>query len=168
MARPAPMLLAIPALIAALAALTACTPNVADHDYRGEPDVLREHRGLPTDAPFPTDPIESRSPGDPAPGDDLVLDDPLLDGPRALLLDDGRVLAVVTIGSSSCHAVAESIEWQGASAAIRFGTTGGAVCTADLASHTHEFAVPDAVRGERLELELSFTDWDGIERLSVE
>ena len=90
------------------------------------------------------------------------------EGPLAEVIDDGRVLAVVTMGSSSCHRVATSIEWRETGAGIRFTTGGGAVCTADLAAHTHEFAVPAQLQGRRLELELSYDDWDGVDRLVVE
>ena len=64
--------------------------------------------------------------------------------------------------------VATSIEWRETGADIRFTTGGGAVCTADLAAHTHEFAMPAQLQGRRLELELSYDDWDGVDRLVVE
>jgi hypothetical protein len=130
---------------AALAAvsLSACTPPASDRDDQGVPvGAVREYPGTPGGSG-------------------------LLEGPFATLVDDGRVLAVVTLGSSSCHRVARAIEWSDEGASIEFTSAGGAVCTADLAAHTHEFDVPAQLRGRRLSIELSYDDWAGIDRLTA-
>ncbi|WP_448810563.1 hypothetical protein [Agromyces bauzanensis] len=89
------------------------------------------------------------------------------DGPIAILQDDGALLAVTTWGSSSCHRVAESVEWDADQVRIRFGQAGGPACTADLAPRTHEFEVPADQRGRPLRIEIAYTDWSGVDELTV-
>ncbi len=90
------------------------------------------------------------------------------ESPRATLLDDGSVLAITTWGSSSCHREVDQVEWDGALARVHLGRAGGAACTADMAAYTNELDVPEASAGRITEVELTYEDWDGVDRLTVE
>jgi hypothetical protein len=124
---------------AAVAALASCTADLADRAYGGLPPEV-------TLAP------------------DAILGE---DGPSALLRDGGATLALTTWGSSSCHAVAESVDWTGAGVSVRLGRAGGEVCTADLGPHTLEFDIPAEQRGAPLRIELTYSDWDGTTTLEA-
>ncbi|GAA1060939.1 hypothetical protein [Agromyces bracchium] len=90
------------------------------------------------------------------------------ESPRATLLDDGTVLAITTWGSSSCHREVDQVEWDGTLARVHVDRAGGFACTADMAAYTTELDVPEASAGRITEVELTYEDWDGVDRLTVE
>lgn len=81
----------------------------------------------------------------------------LVDGAPAVgWLDDGR-FGVITVGSSSCPAIASSIEASG-SAEIRivFVSSPFETCTADMASTTHVFGLPAGIDERPIAVTLAF------------
>jgi hypothetical protein len=125
--------------VAAALGFAGCTPDASDRSYGGVPPEATP----PPDAPL---------------GEG---------GPVAALRDGGATIAVTTWGSSSCHATAETAEWDDDTLSLRLGRAGGPACTADMAPHTLEFDVPTELRGRSLTIELTYADWDGTDTLQL-
>lgn len=100
--------------------------------------------------------------------DGVTLD--LLSGsPAATWLDRGETFAVVTIGSSSCPAVATAIEVEsGNRLSVTFGPSPNNPCTADMAPTTHEFDLPAGVSGDSITVEIRFEDWPDVYTIDLD
>lgn len=86
--------------------------------------------------------------------------DPLSESPTALWVERGESFAVVTMGSSSCPAVATKVEAYGDDlVSVTFGSSPNTPCTADIAPTTHQFDLPAEVTSDAISVEIRFEDW---------
>lgn len=91
--------------------------------------------------------------------DGLTLD-PLNESPAAVWVERGESFAVVTMGSSSCPAVATEVNAEGDDiVSVTFGSSPNNPCTADIAPTTHEFDLPSSVTSDAISVEIRFEDW---------
>ncbi len=95
--------------------------------------------------------------------------EPFTEGPVAAWGESGETFLIVTWGSSSCPAVANSVTADGEDRiSMVFKTSGGEVCTADMAPTTHEFELPPAVTGRPVTIEISYEDWPEKDTLTLD
>ncbi|GAA1745835.1 hypothetical protein GCM10009746_30890 [Microbacterium paludicola] len=86
--------------------------------------------------------------------------DPLSESPTAVWVERGESFAVVTMGSSSCPAVATKVESNGDDlVSVTFGSSSNEPCTADIAPTTHQFDLPEELTRDSISVEIRFEDW---------
>ncbi|MBW9121919.1 hypothetical protein JNB63_17615 [Microbacterium trichothecenolyticum] len=86
--------------------------------------------------------------------------DPLSESPTAVWVERGESFAIVTIGSSSCPAVATEVETDGTDlVSVTFGSSPNTPCTADMAPTTHQFDLPAEVTSDAISVKIRFEDW---------
>lgn len=114
------------------------------------------------------------SPGSPVPTSSSTPDDSSTspvgdDGFEAAWLDDGRMFAVVTWGSSTCVPMVDAITANGQSVSVTLvdGTDEETVCTADLAPRASVGALPEGVDPTQ-EVELIVTLGDVTDDIELE
>lgn len=95
--------------------------------------------------------------------------EPFMEGPVAAWGESGETFLVVTWGSSSCPAVANSMTTEGHDRiSMVFKTSGGQVCTADMAPTTHEFELPPDLTGRPVTIGISYEDWPETHTLTLD
>ena len=94
----------------------------------------------------------------------------LLSGePAAAWIEEGKRFAIVTMGSSSCPAVATALSADGEDrVTVTFGPSPRNPCTADMAATTHTFDLPSGSNPGRLTIEVTYEDWPDVHELTLE
>lgn len=110
-------------------------------------------------APSPATPAPSSSASAPDSSDDGIVDDDH-DDMEAALLDDGRMFAVVTWGSSTCVPMIDGVSADGQTVSVALvDPDPDAACTADMAARASVGGLPEGVDPTR-EIELVVTYGD--------
>ncbi|WES65989.1 hypothetical protein P0L94_07920 [Microbacter sp. GSS18] len=100
---------------------------------------------------------------------DGVTLDPFSEGPAAVWIDRGESFAVVTLGSSSCPAMATEVSAsRDDRVSVTFGPSPSTTCTADMAPTTHTFDLPAGVSGDAISVEIHFEEWPEVYTIALD
>lgn len=85
---------------------------------------------------------------------------PTSDSPSGAWVERGESFALVTMGSSSCPVVATEVRATADDHVIvTFGRTPNDECTADIATTTHQFDLPEGVSEAPVTIDIAYEDW---------